>query len=298
MDKLTSAKVFVAIIQEGSLASAAEALGMSRSMVTRHLAEFEDWAAVRLLNRSTRRLSLTSDGERVYSQCLKLLDVAQTITEHSTDGKEPHGLLRIGCSNILGQFVLPEIIQRFQSKYPEVSIELVSRDDIVNLVEEQIDLCIKICNKIEPNTIATKLGECRTITCASPSYLEAHGEPTELKALANHNVLQYMNIEGSMLSFYQPSDDRSTPVTGNFSTNNACVMTQMLRHGSGISIVPSFSAEPLIKTGELQAILKDYPTKPLGIYGMYASQQYQSPTLLSFMEFLTVELERAAARQA
>lgn len=290
MDKLTSAKVFIAIIQEGSLASAAEALDMSRSMVTRHLAEFEEWAAVRLLNRSTRRLSLTKDGERVYSQCLKLLDVAKSITEHTREDKEPHGLLRIGCSNILGQFVLPEIIQRFQTKYPKVSIELVSRDDVVNLVEAQIDLCIKICNKLEPNTTATKLGECHTVTCASTEYLKERGEPTSLKALAEHNVLQYTYIEGSMLSFYLPCDDINTPVSGNFSTNNACVMTQMLLQGSGISIVPSFSAEPLIETGELKVILKDYPTKPLGIYGVYASEQYQSPTLLSFMEFLIQSL--------
>jgi len=172
MDRLTAAEVFITIVERGSMVAAAEALDMSRSMVTRYLAQMEDWAGTRLLHRSTRSLSLTAAGEQALQHCQQLLTVSHQLSSGLTDSEEqPKGLLRISCSQFAAQHLLQSSLYQFQEQYPLVGFDLQIRNERVNLVEERIDLAIRVTNALDPNIIARPLGSCRSAICARETAL-------------------------------------------------------------------------------------------------------------------------------
>ena len=164
MDRLSAANVFITIVQRGSLTAAAETLGMSRAMVTRYLSQMENWSGARLLHRSTRRLSLTPAGEHALTRCQQMMTLAVEI-EHSNqpEGEALSGLLRVSCSLSLGQSLVMPAIQAFQQRHPGVRIDLHISNQRVNLIEERIDLALRITSQLEPNLIARPLNTCRSV---------------------------------------------------------------------------------------------------------------------------------------
>ncbi|RYF82584.1 MAG: LysR family transcriptional regulator, partial [Comamonadaceae bacterium] len=188
MDRLTAAEVFVQIAERGSMAAAAQALDMSRAMVTRYLAQMENWSGARLLHRTTRRLSLTPAGEQTLSRCRQLLDIAEGVPAAEAGGAESvRGLLRVACSQSLAQMVLAGLMQCFLQRHPQAAIDLRIDSRAVNLVEERIDLAIRITNELDPNLIARRLGNCDSVLCASPGYVAAQGMPAHPADLALHH---------------------------------------------------------------------------------------------------------------
>jgi DNA-binding transcriptional LysR family regulator len=158
--------------------AAAEALDMSRAMVTRYLAEMEEWAGARLLHRSTRRLSLTDAGDITLARCRRMLEVADDMAVAAGDDADtPQGLLRITCSQSLAQAELAAAVGEFLKRYPRTSVDLQMNNRAVNLIEERIDLALRITNTLEPNLIARQLGHCDSVVCAAPSYLKERGTP-------------------------------------------------------------------------------------------------------------------------
>lgn len=287
MDRLTAAEVFVTIAARGSLTGAADALEMSRPMVTRYLAEMERWADARLLHRTTRRVSLTPAGEETLVRCQRMLDVAGDMAVTPADGEDvPRGLLRIACSQSLAQDVLAAAIADYLRRWPQVAIDLQIGARAVNLVEERIDLAIRITNDIDPNLIARPLAQCASVVCASPAWVAAHGAPQRAQDLALHNCLTYSYFGKSLWAFDHGGGRIAVPVGGNLSANESNVLLAAVLEGAGIALQPLYAVASLIAQGRLVALLPDYVPQAMGVHGIYASRRQMSTALRTLIDFL------------
>ncbi len=287
MDRIVAAQVFVAITERGSLVGAADALDMSRAMVTRYLAQMESWAAARLLHRTTRRLSLTAAGEATLLRCREMLEIAdQMAVAADIAAEEPHGVLRIACAQSLAQSVLAEAVTAYLQRHPRTAVDLQVSGKAVNLVEERIDLAIRITGQLDPNLIARRLADCPSVVCASPAYLAAHGTPRRAEDLALHNCLTYSYFGKSLWQFEHKGRSLAVPVSGNLSANDSVVLLEAAAGGAGIAHQPVYSAAPLIASGRLVALLPQYQPQGLGIYGVYSSRQHLPATLRTMLDFL------------
>jgi len=293
MDRITAAQVFVAIAERGSMVAASEALDMSRAMVTRYLAEMEQWAGARLLHRTTRRLSLTDAGDATLARCRQMLEVAGAMAVSSLDGADtPHGLLRITCSQSLAQTALASAVATYLQRYPRAAVDLQMENRAVNLVEQRIDLAIRITNALEPNLIARQLASCDSVVVAAPAYLAAHGTPRRVEDLAMHNCLTYTYFGKSLWQFTHQGEALTVPVSGRLSANESLVLLVATVEGAGISLQPRFSAAPLIASGQLVELLPAWRPQSMGIYGIYTSRQHMSPLLRTMLDFLVEWFER------
>lgn len=289
MDRITAAEVFVAIVERGSMIAAADALEMSRAMVTRYLAQMEQWAGARLLHRTTRKLSLTHAGEATLERCRRMLEFAQDMDlVEGQENDELQGLLRISCSQSLGQSALVVAVTEYLRCYPQVAVDLQMNNRAINLVEERIDLALRITNDLDPNLIARPLTTCHSVVCASPSYLSAKGTPKEPQDLAVHNCLTYSYFGKSLWHFEQQGAKSSVAVGGNLSANESVVLLSGALEGAGITLQPSYSAAPYIARGELVKLLPDYQPQAMGIYGIYTSRRQMPATLRTMLDFLVV----------
>lgn len=292
MDRLIAAEVFISIVEQGSMAGAATALDMSRSMVSRYLSQMEDWADARLLHRSTRRLSLTPAGEQVLQHCRALLALAGEVpVAGALDSKAPSGELRISCAQMFAQQVLGPPIHQFLQQYPQVSVDMQVSNDAVNMVEQRIDLAIRITNDLDPNLIARPLGQCRSLLVASPDYLHQAGTPLSPQALADHNCLTYAYFS-SQWQFQQGETSVSIPVKGNFSANESMVLLNATQSGMGISLQPLYVVGPYLKTGELVQLLPDWQPTTLGVYGIYRDRRHQSAALRAMLDSLVAYFDK------
>ncbi|MEN3111155.1 LysR family transcriptional regulator [Uliginosibacterium paludis] len=287
MDRIQAAQVFVAIAERGSLTAAAELLDMSRAMVTRHLAEMESWAGARLFHRSTRRVSLTSAGEATLARCREMLALAGQVPLAGEQGGDAlTGILRIACAPSLVQATLASAMARFLTLHPQAAIDLQVGYKAVNLVEERIDLAIRITNHLEPGLIARRIGECASVVCASPAYLAAHGRPERAEDLAHHDCLTYAYYGKSLWQFERADGLLQVPVAGRLSANDSMSLLQAAVDGAGITLQPAYSAAPLIASGALVALLPRERPQTLGIHALYSSREYQPALLRAMLDFL------------
>ncbi|MFG7350343.1 LysR family transcriptional regulator [Shewanella oncorhynchi] len=305
MDRLEAAKVFVTIVERGSMISAANALDMSRSMVTRYLSEMEEWSGARLLHRSTRSLSLTPAGEQVLDYCHRLLELANEVPAVSHAAVAiPRGLLRISCSQFLAHQILAPVVQQYLASYPQASVNFHVSSQTVDLVAERIDLAIRITNELDPNLIARRLGECESVVCAAPSYLAARAAVLHPEDLTQHNCLTYSYFGDVMWRFYKTdvgakqaqalnSDPKSNqgqvfnvPVNGNFSANDSMVVLNATLEGEGIAMQPLWAAKPYLDSGQLVPLLTEFKPQSLGVYGVYQSRKHMQPALRVMMDML------------
>lgn len=287
MDRITAARVFVTIAERGSMIAAADVLDMSRAMVTRYLAEMESWAGARLLHRSTRRLSLTDAGEATLARCRAMLELAGAMPVGADDPALPQGLLRIACSQSLAQATLAAAITAYLRRYPRVTVDVQVDSRAVNLVEQRIDLALRITNALEPNLIARPLGRCDSVVCAAPAYLAQRGTPLRPDDLASHNCLTYSYFGKSLWQFTgKDGESVSVPVGGNLSANEDTVLLRAAVEGAGVVLQPWYSVTPLIAAGKLVPLLPGHVPQMMGIYGIYSSRQHLSPALRAMLDFL------------
>ncbi|MGI2134382.1 LysR family transcriptional regulator [Shewanella baltica] len=305
MDRLEAAKVFVTIVERGSMISAANALDMSRSMVTRYLSEMEEWSGARLLHRSTRSLSLTPAGEQVLDYCHRLLELANEVPAVSHASVAiPRGLLRISCSQFLAHQILAPVVCQYLASYPQASVNFHVSSQTVDLVAERIDLAIRITNELDPNLIARRLGECESVVCAAPSYLAARAAVLHPEDLTQHNCLTYSYFGDVMWRFYQTdlaakqtqalnADPKlnqgqafNVPVNGNFSANDSMVVLNATLAGEGIAMQPLWAAKPYLDSGQLVPLLTEFMPQSLGVYGVYQSRKHMQPALRVMMDML------------
>lgn len=292
MDRIIAAKVYTRICELGSLSAAARALNMSRPMVSRYLEQMEHWAGERLLHRSSRKLTLTPTGERVLQQTRALNEVAESIAAQKQQDL-PSGTLRVACSQFGARYYIVPFLSDFLRDYPDVRVELHVSSQAVNMIEERIDLAIRITNDLDPNIIARRLGECDSRLYASPSYIEKRGMPRTPGDLEHHNCLQYSYF---LRNIWQMVDENGDPlnveVSGNFSANDSVVLMDAVADGVGIAMLPVQDAKPRFESGELVKVLEAYPPRSMGIYGIYRSRSYLPAALRLFLAALSDRLAK------
>ncbi|MFQ2195088.1 LysR family transcriptional regulator [Aeromonas jandaei] len=291
MDRLTALRVFVSVVEQGSLSGAGEKLDMSRAMVSRYLAELESWMGARLLHRTTRRLSLTGPGEEALNRARAMLALGEEMEQIAVKGDDaPKGQLRITSSYSLSEALLVGAANDYLAQYPGTAIDILLLDRTVNLVEERIDLAVRITNDLDPNLVARRLGTCHSVVCASPAYLANNPAPQKVQDLALHNCLTYTYFGKSLWEFNGPDGPESVPVSGNLSANISNLLLEATLGGAGISLQPRYSVQPYLERGELVPLLTQWQPKRLGVYGVYATRKQMSPLLRSFLDFLLARM--------
>lgn len=293
MDRITSAKVFMSIVEQGSMTSAATALNMSRSMVTRYLKEMEDWAGARLFHRSTRSITLTSAGEKILAQCQQVLAIADNIENIAVSkDKEITGVLRVSASQFLAEEVLALMVQKFLVLYPKVVLDLHVSNQTINLIEDRIDLAIRISNDLDPNLIARKLGQCHSKLCATPEYIKRNPPIKTLEDLGKHNCLTYSYFGNAHWKLLVNDQVESVPVHGNFYANESSVLLQAVLVNAGVAMLPLSSVNKHLEKGELVEILPKYECAALDIHGVYRSREHMPVLLRKFIDFLVDEFKQ------
>jgi len=294
MDRLKAMQVFVEVADRGSLSAAAVHLDMSRAMVSRYLAEMEQWVGVRLLHRTTRRLSLTPAGAETLPRCRQMLDMVGDLhSAVATPEDTPRGLLRITTSMSFGARHLAPAVTDYVKRHPGTSVDLMLVERAVNLVEERVDLAVRITNDLDPNLIARKLAVCRSVVCASPGYLAREGVPARVEDLSLRNCLTHSYFGKSLWRFERDGEPVDVPVGGSISANEVSVLCSAAVEGAGIAMLPTYYAAEYIASGKLQVILPQCKPQELGIYGVYASRRQMPLILRSMMDYLAERLGSA-----
>lgn len=246
MDRVIAAQVYNRICELGSLSAAARALGISRPMVSRYLEQMEKWAGTRLVNRSTRKLTLTAAGEKVLLKTRTLSQLSQEI-EGQSEKDLPSGTLRVACAHFTAMHLIAPVLPGLLSRYPQLRIELDVNNHPVSLVGERIDVAIRITDNPEPGMIARRLGECRSVLCASPQYLATHGTPGQVEELAQHNCLHYSFFAGQAWHFLTPEGENvSVAVSGNLSASISSLLMEAAVKHCGIAMLPEQEAHTAI----------------------------------------------------
>ena len=192
-----------------------------------------------------------------------------------------------------GAAQLGSAVADFVARYPGASVDLQVVDRTVNLVEERVDLAVRITNELDPNLIARKLAPCRSVVCAAPAYLHTHGSPARPEDLAEHNCLTHSHYGKSLWRFQRDGDWVDVPVSGNITANDAVLLARAAVQGGGVALLPTYLAGPEIVAGRLVALLPATPPEPLGIYGVYVSRRQMPLVLRAMLDFLAERLGAA-----
>ncbi|TKK27160.1 LysR family transcriptional regulator [Pseudomonas sp. CFBP13528] len=287
MDRLQAMRVFVTVVDLGSQSAAADHLDLSRPVVSRYLAELEDWVGARLLHRTTRKLSLTAAGSETLPRCRQLLELCGDMQAAVSEPDEtPRGLLRLSVSTSFGQAQLGAAIAEYVKRHPLVTVDLQMLDRTVNLVDERIDLAIRTSNDLDPNLIARRLTVCRSVVCATPAYLREHPAPQKVEDLARHNCLTHSYFGKSLWHFEERGEHVSVVVHGNITANEAGTLLRITLADAGVAMLPSYEAGELIRSGTLVRLLPDAQPRQMNIYAVYASRKHMPSALRSLLDFL------------
>lgn len=299
MDIFASMKVFVAVVDAGSFAAAAERLDMSRAMASKYVIALEDHLGTRLLNRTTRRLSVTESGSAYYERCVQILsDVVEAEQVAGRASTIPHGTLRISMPLAFGLHRLGPVVADYAGRYPEVRLDISLSDRKVDLIEEGFDLAVRIGVLPESGLIARKLGSDRSIVCASPAYLKQHGTPKTPQELSRHSCLSYTySSNGGEWRMASARKEAVIPINGAIKADNGDMLRLAALSGAGLIFQPLFIVQEDLRTGRLVRVLPDYASDELGIYAVYASRKHLSAKVRTFVDFLVDRLTLPAVRR-
>ena len=295
VENLADIAVFVRVVERGSFTLAAADLNLSRAVVSKYLSRLESRLGARLLNRSTRRLSLTEAGATLFEASRGALerigDAEQAVARLQS---EPRGRLRVSAPMSFGILHLGPALADFSQAHPKVTLDVRLDDRFVNLVEEGIDVAIRIGVLTDSSLVARKLAASRTVCCASPAYLSEHGEPETPQDLASHDCLLYSyQSTANVWRFAGPDgNDMPVAVTGTFRINNGIILTEAAVAGRGILMTPTFYVGPLLREAKLRPILTRYKLPELGIHAVFPQRGYVPPKVRAFADFLAQRFGR------
>ena len=288
MDRLDAMHLFVRVAETGSFSGVAQQLGVARSVVTRQIAALEAHLGVKLMARSTRRLALTASGTAYLEKCrviLNLVEVAEA--DVAEERATPRGRIRVSVPLSFGLKRVAPLLLDFLRRYPEVGLDMDYSDRRANLIEEGIDLSIRIARRLEAGDVARRIGSGRMLVVAAPDYIARHGRPQHPAELAHHECLGYTAGNGSLAwQFLVDGQIESFPVRSRISANNGDVLTEAAAQGLGITCQPDFIADIFIAAGRVEAILADFPLPELGIYAVLPSNRHIPHRVRVLMDFL------------
>jgi DNA-binding transcriptional LysR family regulator len=288
MDRMTSIATFVKIAEAGGFAAAARKLGVSPSTVTTQIQDLEDRLGVRLLNRSTRKVSLTDIGKAYYERCMHILaDMDEADSAIQATHAKPSGVFHLNVSISIPFFVAP-VIAEFTSLYPDVEVNMMMSDHMVDLVEEGIDLAITTLPVPSSNLVMRRVGSVRLVVYGSPDYFARRSLPREPGDLANHNCLKYaFSSWGSEWRFKSPEGLRAIHISGNMETNSVNALKQAAVLGQGLILVPDYLVADEVKAGRLMPVLTEYCSPELPINAVYPHRQHLSTNVRSFLDLVS-----------
>lgn len=288
MDTLSGFSVFTKVVETGGFSAAARELNMSKSAVSKHIAKLEERLGVRLLNRTTRKLSPTEVGTTFYERARRIVqDVEDTEQAVSALHMEPRGTLRLNVPMTFGYRHVAPALAGFIERYPDINIDMVLNDRVVDLLDEGFDAAIRIARLPDSTLIAKKLAPMRLVTCASPAYWEKHGRPKTPADLKDHNCLIYSYLASeNEWPFKGKEGPTSVKVSGNIRANNGDALKAAAIEGVGVVVVPTFIIGDEFQSGRLEAVLADYVETDLAIYAVYPHNRYLSAKVRAFVDFL------------
>lgn len=279
---------FLAVVRSGSFVGAAEATGFSKAAVSRHVAELEERLGVRLLHRTTRRLSLTDDGQRFHARAGELIAALDELeAETVSSGGEATGLLRINAPVTFGNLHLAPLWPRFTAAHPKVSLDITLNDRLVDLVEEGYDLAVRITQLANSQLVSRPLTTTRVVLCASPGYLAAHGTPSQPRELAQHQVLAYRYwMDGDVWRFTGPDGTVDVRVHPRIHSNSGDTCRAAALEDQGIILQPDFLVGADLRRGTLVELMPQYRSIELGIYAVYATRKHLPMKTRHLVDFL------------
>ena len=294
MDTLTSMKVFVRVAQAGSFARAADQLQISRAMVTKHIMSLENRLGLRLLNRTTRRLSLTEVGTAYRERCAQILaeieEAEMTATQMQT---QPRGTLRVTAPTSFGSFHLAPAIADYIRQYPDVEVSMALADRTPDLADEGIDVAVRIGLPDTTSMVARRIAQARMVICGAPAYFQRHGTPRQPQDLVEHNCLRYLYRARDEWEFKSANTMISVPIKGNIESTAGDALRMAAIHGAGLVLQPTYMVGEDLKAGRLLAVMTDYEPVGADIYAFYLHRKHLSNKVRTFVDFL---LERYSPR--
>jgi DNA-binding transcriptional LysR family regulator len=297
MDRLPSMSVFVQVVDRGGFNAAARRLELSPAMVTSHVQSLEQHLGIRLLNRTTRKVSLSEEGAQFYERCTRILaEVAEVESLASSLQRAPRGRLRLSTDVALARVVAP-VIAQYVMIYPEVSVELIMMDRIGDLVEGQFDLAIHAGRVSDSSLIQRRLGSQRQVLCASPSYLERRGTPQAPLDLAAHNCLTVSNSSRTdRWHFTSRTDEHEIEAAGNLRSNSIEAVRAAALTGQGVCLLPLLSVAEDLETGRLLRLLPDHVPAEAAIHAVYPGGRHLSARVRTFLDFVATRLREIDLR--
>ncbi|MYM28239.1 LysR family transcriptional regulator [Duganella sp. CY15W] len=293
MDRLRALEVFVEVVKRDGFARAAEALDTSPANVTRYISDLEAHLQTRLLNRSSRKMSLTSSGEALFERAKSILDdVAEAEAIVSSATMQPHGVLRINAPLSFGVLHLAPLWARFMRLYPEVQLDVSLIDRVVDIVEEGYDMAVRISRAGSASNVARKLATSRNVLCASPDYIQQHGMPQTPSDLLRHTCIGYSYAASA--DEWQMLDASGQPhavkVRCAMHTNNGDTARAAALGGLGVIWQPTFLVGDDLRAGRLQRVMPDYQMPDMDVLAVYPSRRHLSAKVRVMIDFLVQEL--------
>jgi len=296
MDKFQEMRAFVSVVNEGSFVRAADALNLSKTAVSRLVGDLEGRLGTRLLQRTTRRLSLTQEGEVFLERCKQLLDeLEEAEAELVTHTGEVIGQLRVNVPVTFGLMHLAPLWPRFMERHPKLTLEVSLADRLVDLVDEGYDLAVRIARLPSSSLVSRQLAATRMVLCASPEYLRRHGTPAHPSEIARHSVITYTLLAtGDHWEFEGPEGTVHVTVRPRMRTNSGDTCCAAAMGHLGMVLQPSFLVGALLASGKLVEVLPQYRSIELGIYALYPSRKHLTPKVRAMVDFLVDAFRRPA----
>jgi DNA-binding transcriptional LysR family regulator len=295
MDRFESMRIFARVVETSGFTTASAGLGISTSMVSQHVKQLEERLGARLLNRTTRRMSLTEVGRAYYDRCKRLLsDLEEAEEAVSRMQVAPRGELRVNATPVFGVVHLAPAVADFATRFPSISVEVMLSDRIVDLVDEGFDVAVRVEQLPGSSLVARQIALSQVVVCGAPAYFEKHGVPRTPADLADHNCLtstgsSYVRAWKFVSS---KAEALEVPPRGNLKSNSAAVLLWAAQEGQGLVALPSYMVGDALKSGCLRTVLDDYAVPPLPIRAVYAHSRHLSAKVRTFVDFLAARFGR------
>ncbi len=288
MQDINAIPVFTAVIEHGSFSKAACYLGITKSAVSKRISALEDQMGVKLLQRSTRKLSLTEAGERYYSYAVKAVSAAQDAHNAATELQDvPKGTLRVSAPMSFGRLHLAPLIPIFLKQYPHIELQLDMNDTLSDIIAEGYDVALRAGELPDSSLVAKKLTQLHSVVCASPDYFNEHPAPQTPQQLTQHNCILYTyHTTVNEWQFIKNDEQHNVRISGNYQVNNSEALREALVQGLGIGRLPTFIAGRDIESGKLIPLLKDFSMPYKTFYAVFPVAQYLPQKVRVFIDFL------------
>lgn len=291
MDRLDSMRMFLRVAELGSFSAVAQQMDLARSVVTRQIAALEAHLGVKLIARSTRRLSLTSAGAAYLEKCRVILNLVEEAETGLADDRQAlRGQIRISAPLSFGLKNLAPLLLDFAAAHPGIILDMDYSDRRANLIDEGIDLAIRITDKLNPSDVARRLGTIRLSVIASPDYLARHGQPRHPSELLHHECLGYTLVPLASWQFIVDGQVKGFPIRSRIQANNGEVLLEAATRGFGIACHPTFITADAVAAGRVREILTDYPIPEVGLYAVLPGNRHVPLRVRALTDYLAERL--------